>query len=199
MSDKRKVSTDALETLGTIIDKNAGRDAIHLAVEPVVAAHDLVRGQHIGLDENGCASCLAPKMLGIVDPFIDGLIKKGEMFWLIVYPRQITSLRHVWSHPDFADNPKTTKQKETSEQWVRNWIERTEDAPTYEDLISLAMTGHGVEQSEYYGNRWSLDNDYLFSSGMDACGEIEPALWDHLEVITGKPISERPTYFSCSC
>lgn len=35
--DKRSVSTDALETLGTIIDDRAGRDAIHLAVEPVHA------------------------------------------------------------------------------------------------------------------------------------------------------------------
>ena len=31
MSDTRKVSTDALETLGTIIDETAGRDAIHMA------------------------------------------------------------------------------------------------------------------------------------------------------------------------
>ena len=32
MSDKRSVATDALETLGTIIDETAKRDAIHLAV-----------------------------------------------------------------------------------------------------------------------------------------------------------------------
>lgn len=36
MSDKRKVTTDALETLGNIIESR-GRDAIHLAAEPVVA------------------------------------------------------------------------------------------------------------------------------------------------------------------
>jgi hypothetical protein len=40
-ADNRPVATDALATLGTIIDKTAARDAIHLAVEPVVAAHTL--------------------------------------------------------------------------------------------------------------------------------------------------------------
>lgn len=43
MSDKRSVATDALETLGTIIDDKQKRDAIHLAVEPVVAGE---RGSH---------------------------------------------------------------------------------------------------------------------------------------------------------
>jgi hypothetical protein len=199
MSDKRSVSTDALATLGTIIDETAGRDAIHLAVEPVVAAHKLIPGQDVGLDEHGEASVLAEKTLGIVDPFLTTNVEKGQMFWLIVYPRQITSLRHVWSHPDFSDNPKTIGEKVTSEKWVRDWIERTDDAPTYEDLISLAKTGCGIEQDEDYGNRWQMDSDYLLSRGRDACGVIEPALWDHLEVITGAKITERPGYFSCSC
>ncbi len=35
MSDKRSVATDALATLGTIIDETAKRDAIHLAVIPM--------------------------------------------------------------------------------------------------------------------------------------------------------------------
>lgn len=45
-----KVATDALETLGTHpIPDNSGRDAIHLAVEPVVAGEVLYPGQRIGL------------------------------------------------------------------------------------------------------------------------------------------------------
>ncbi len=39
MSDTRTVATDALAMLGTIIDENAKRDAIHLAVIPMVAGH----------------------------------------------------------------------------------------------------------------------------------------------------------------
>ena len=40
MSDKRKVSTDALETLGTLIGSDEKRDAIHLAVIPCEAQDD---------------------------------------------------------------------------------------------------------------------------------------------------------------
>ena len=51
-ADKRSVSTDALETLGTIIDESAGRDAIHLAVEPCISDEILYPGQQIGIKGN---------------------------------------------------------------------------------------------------------------------------------------------------
>ncbi len=108
-ADKRSVHTDALETLGTIIDEGEARDAIHLAVEPVVAACDLRPGEHVGLDERGMAAPWVEKKLGIVDPFLTRMVRQGERFWFVVYPRQIKSLRHVWTHPDFpeiADLPK---------------------------------------------------------------------------------------------
>jgi len=100
--DKRSVATDALETLGTIIDDKAGRDAIHLAVEPVIAAMHLNPGEDVGLLPDGRAS-KSDNPLGIVDPFLKGVVFPGERFWLVVYPRQITSLRHVWSHPAFPE------------------------------------------------------------------------------------------------
>jgi len=50
-ADKRSVSTDALATLGTIIDDTAGRDAIHLAVEPIIAGEKLYPGQDVGISE----------------------------------------------------------------------------------------------------------------------------------------------------
>jgi len=102
--DKRSVATDALETLGTIISSKEKRDAIHLAVENAVAAHTLYAGQDVGLEE-GKATIHAAKLLGIVDPFVKGPIHTGQRFWLVVYPRQIHSLRHVWTHPDFPESP----------------------------------------------------------------------------------------------
>lgn len=50
-ADKRKVSTDALETLGTIIDSGQKRDAIHLAVEPVIAGECLAPGAHVVINQ----------------------------------------------------------------------------------------------------------------------------------------------------
>ena len=47
-SDNRTVTTDALETLGSLITPAEGRDAIHLAVENVVAAMSLRPGEDVG-------------------------------------------------------------------------------------------------------------------------------------------------------
>lgn len=107
-ADNRSVHTDALATLGKPdIDYNgipAARDAIHLAVEPVKAGCTLYRGDHVMI-ENGVAfpvrGPLEPGAVGIVDPFLLEPINPGQKFWLVVYPRQITSLRHVWTHPLF--------------------------------------------------------------------------------------------------
>lgn len=100
MSD-RSVSTDALETLGMIHYRPEGRDAIHLAVEPVEAGAPLNPGQHIKID-NGQAVPGQPHgdAIGIVDPFLPRQVQEGERFWLVIYPRMVTSLRHVWEHPD---------------------------------------------------------------------------------------------------
>lgn len=103
-ADKRSVHTDALATLGTIIDETAARDAIHLGVLPVIAGENLLPGEHLFLfvgkayKDVGAANV---QLVGIVDPFLNEPVARGERFWLIVYPRTITSLRHVWEHPHF--------------------------------------------------------------------------------------------------
>lgn len=95
-------------TLGTIIDDQQKRDAIHLAVEPAVAGEGMGPGDDVTIcdgtawradegDED------AP--LGIVDPFLKSRVRKGERFWVVLYPRTIQSLRHVWTHPALPDEP----------------------------------------------------------------------------------------------
>jgi len=118
--DKRSVSTDALETLGTILTTPQGRDAIHLAVEPVVAGCALQPGDDILVDHSSGKAIAfnyvyvggAPggkklgrgEGMGIADPFIKkDVIERGERFWFVMYPRQVHSLRHVWSHPAFPE------------------------------------------------------------------------------------------------
>ena len=103
--DKRSVTTDALETLGKIISENEKRDAIHLAVEPVKAGTVLMAGQHITVSEGVAYPASVGKGLGIVDPFLSSHVEPGQLFWFVMYPRMVHSLRHVWTHPAFADEP----------------------------------------------------------------------------------------------
>jgi hypothetical protein len=212
-AEKRKVATDALETLGSIIDDTAGRDAIHLAVEPIIAGEILYAGQHIGIvdrhDGVRVASTKATKKLGIVDPFIQGPVPEGSRFWFVVYPRQITSLRHVWSHPNFPEgdvviadkkkvseiihnNPdKTTiatyneiHEKHISEEWIRNYAIRIP--------LDYNVLMNGAHDYQRYGNYLS------FGSLLE--GEYLPdEFWDHYEMVTGEKVDSRGNFFSCSC
>lgn len=188
--DKRNVSTDALETLGTIIGEWAGRDAIHLAVEPVIAGCQLYPGQAIGLSPDGKALPVTlSKGLGIVDPFLPHVVQKGERFWMVVYPRQITSLRHVWTHPDFPDPsiPRSEESMEASERWLREFVAKS-DCPDYDTLMAIALSD-------------ANDGEYITIGGQDAHGDIPPEFWHHMEVVTGRvvPRDKQARYFSCTC
>jgi hypothetical protein len=190
VSDKRSVATDALETLGTIIDDRAKRDAIHLAVIPAIAGMTgLQPGNPVKLVD-GVALWALDDGIGIVDPFLTEGVKKGERFWLVIYPRTINSLRHVWTHPALPDEPELGRAPENSraesEQWLRNYCDDGGNPP-YDYLLRAVKDEH------------SYGHDYLTIDGRDASGEIPDELWNHLEVVLGKKLHNRPKYFSCSC
>lgn len=189
MADKRTVMTDALETLGTIITEREKRDAIHLAVLPIEAGEQLYPGRDVGIGADGKAYFKVDKLVGIVDPFVPGGVNKGQWFWLVIYPRKITSLRHVWVHPDIDDVPDMTSDRARSEAWLRNFCD-TADCPNYETVIGRIISGS-------HASGWS--EDYFHFDGQDAHSEIPPEFWDHAEIVTGKKIAERPVSFSCSC
>lgn len=197
MSDKRTVATDALETLGSIIGEEQKRDAIHLAVEPVIAGERLKPGEDIGV-VNGIATTEAP-FLGIVDPFLKTPVRKGEMFWFIMYPRQVNSLRHVWTHPAFPDSDVPVLDRSESEKWLREYIARTEGFSdwSYEDVLTVAGGGEvGEASDDYY--RLSHQGGYISSGGRDAYGSIDPEFWRHAEIVLGRKL-EHAEHFSCSC
>jgi hypothetical protein len=92
--------------LGSLIeDGDRRRDAIHIAVAPVMAAERLLPGQHVGLvsgDTEHVGAMEPNRCLGIVDPFLRQPVEEGQRFWLFLYPNTITSLRHYWAHPAFT-------------------------------------------------------------------------------------------------
>jgi hypothetical protein len=192
-ADKRTVTTDALETLGTIIGDGEKRDAIHLAVENVVAGERLSPGEHINLRDGKAYATAGGKNVGIVDPFLQCHVNAGDRFWLVVYPRQIKSLRHVWEHPDFPASVETQVQVVASpEAESKAWIETfaTELDQTYSRLMEAARKW--IEESD-----WTYDNSETYK-------EVDyakwPIFWKHFEIVTGqKVVNHDDTFFTCSC
>lgn len=202
-ADKRSVSTDALETLGNIINEHQKRDAIHIAVEPVIAGERLSPGAHVGPRADGTWGTEAERHLGIVDPFLTANVRKGQRFWLLVYPRKITSLRHVWSHPDFSDPDPHAEQtaeavskrltesaeKKASENWLRSYAAELPDGgATLENLLI-----HTKEHIEY-GDYWSEGGRFEGIS-------LPMEFWHHYEIYTGEKVEDgkKESFFSCSC
>lgn len=94
------MAANYVPNLGGIPDEAAYRDAVHVAVAPVVAGQSLWPGQHVGIAE-GKAWTECVNLIGIVDPFRCGRVFLGERFWLLLYPGTVTNLRHTWQHSAF--------------------------------------------------------------------------------------------------
>lgn len=203
MSDKRSVHTDALATLGTILDETAARDAIHLAVEPVVAGEELCAGDPVVLRDGLAWRSGGQRPVGIVDPFLPRTIysqmepprsvRAGERFWLVVLPRTITSLRHVWSHPAFppADLAATAEavaleRKRAGEQWLRNFA-ASNNIDSYDRMLEDAAEAA------------ACDHTPQFFHGHDGSGDIPDEFWDHYQAVTGDAPKHRPDWFTCEC
>lgn len=183
--------SDALDTLGTILDGDLGRDAVHIAVCAPATVYPSQR-----VTKDGFPADTLPDAVGIVDPFLpDRRICKGEWFWLCLFPRTITGLSHVWSHPAFTDAPMKTAaevSKESSENWLRHFC-YDNDCPDYETVMAKAKL-----VAEGRNDAW--DDNYLHFDDMDAHGEIPAEFWGHVEIVLDTEITgTRPNYFSCAC
>jgi hypothetical protein len=169
-------------TLGKIIwrlDEPATRDAVHVAIAPVVAGEALLPGTHVGLDADGKA-IKTGSHIGIVDPFLANPVSAGGRFWLLLYPNSITSLRHDWSHPAFPSGD----QKTDARTWIEWWAIQLDQS--YESLMKAADLW--VEAGEYTQSYKEVDYD------------LWPVFWGHYEKLTGRrPKSMEDTFFTCSC
>lgn len=184
------------------------RDAIHIATAAVYAAHVLKPGQHVGLSTTSERADVmegnSATPLGIVDPFLKSTVKKGERFWVFLYPGSIRSLRHNWTHPDFdkrlvevavgklVESPSHKRMRAFAAglDWETDW---------YNALVRTGpiTMGEVLEHAKDY-----INNGEYWSEGGRFEGEgIYAEFWDDFEIITGIPApdKDRGHFFSCSC
>lgn len=183
---------DTLQAIGKIIPKNVTmeRDAVHIAIAPVVAAEPLTVGEHVGILLDGTASKAALTKVGIVDPYLKTFVKKGQTFYIFLYPGSITSLTHHWSHPAFLTEltPAQIAAGE-AEEWIRNWAEEMDITGGFERVMEAAAnTARGD---------WDFINEGAKFEGTNMPDEF----WGMYEKLQGTtvPLERRGNFFSCSC
>ncbi len=224
-ADKRTPHTDALETLGTVHQHREFRDAIHLAVEPVVAGEDLAVGEEITyVNGKAFAKRRGEESVGIVDPFLKERIREGDRFWLVVHPRMISSLRHVWSHPAFPDEAAVTFLKQAQatpeDNQVAELMAQTPEELAYAWIVEYAesLSSENGDDDEYGGtvtaeeliqygwdfyesNRKGSWGDYLNKGGLLEGVSVADEFWDKLAILKGVAIEQehRGSFFTCSC
>lgn len=175
------------DAIGKLLSADQQRDAIHIAVAPVVAARTLKPGAHVGLNDKGEADDLVQPDVGIIDPFVLAPVKKGQRVFLFLYPNTITSLRHEWTHPAFSA---TLDAKSASERWMRDWAMKHMGEDYYgggkvseESAYNFAIeAGHNLNIGPYESARDHIDHEW----------------WRHWETITGCE-GKQGEYFSCAC
>lgn len=188
--------------LGKIIDAAAQRDAIHIAIAPVVAIERMYPGDAIGLVVGSSEKVgRAFKPIGIVDPFLPKYVDPGERFFMFLYPQTVTGMRHHWQHPAFADAPTPApsrsmpdippvhEAKSASTAWLENLAD------------SIGLTYQGLmEAAERYNAGGQCTTQMGDMTWQDGLYGKEEEFWRHYEVVTGEKAQD-PTaqFFSCSC
>ena len=185
--------------LGTLLTPEAKRDAIHVAVAPVVAGENLRPGEHVGVSPDGVASGSRP-FVGIVDPFLSVHVKPGERFYLFLYQNTVTSLRHEWTHPAFGGAPPFKSANEASdayaesERWLRAYAEKKNEY----------TVGKSGKEAAYQELLEGLRTRSLHFNGNDLYGyyDLEGDADDlrfHGERVLGIRIDFDNFTYSCSC
>lgn len=180
------------ETIGELItDDCQQRDAIHVAVAPVVAYEKLYPGQLIGLRDGTNEAVSRPRReahntIGIVDPFLVGPVYPGDKFWAFLFPNTVTGMRHEWQHPAF--------------------VEFSHGVPAaWEYMRGLALgTDYTAEDLVEAGRDYLRSGYRLVQQDSETLREDTNAreYWKHFQAITGAvvPASELESVpFCCTC
>jgi hypothetical protein len=182
--------------LGRLIGgDNVQRDAVHIAVAPVIAGENLKPGTRIGFTglEAFVVSQKAKKQIGIVDPYLLHNVVKGERFYMFLFPNTITSLRHDWSHPEFAKEDESSTMDDTffklrgdkeAEEWINDFADRI--GSTYSEIMSGA-------------DDYQTSGDYLVRGGTFEGMSIPEEFWDMYERVKRITVEDRGSFLSCSC
>lgn len=202
--------------VGKLVEGDAERDAIHIAVAPSLAGEKLYPGQHVGPNTDGRFYSTGVKSIGIVDPFLTGVVFPEQCFYVFLYPGTITSLRHMWTHPAYQGEsgvvvqPLLTNAVETLAEALDAALSpsirkkgKPDPKQAARDFMEDFAYTHGMSSAESalaYGRRYLEEGDYMNVGEMESW-YVDDDYWEAYEVLTGEKVDpdRRGSFFSCSC
>jgi hypothetical protein len=183
--------------LGQFISKNEERDAIHIAVAPVIATEILLPGDRIGFVAGSTERVTKKAVhIGIVDPFLEDPIGPGTKIWMLLFPYTITSLKHSWTHPAFSSHP----AKERAKKWIENFADSMSMSDDYYDEDSKKMMTYEFLMST--ADNYVKTGETGFVGSTDIYDGKWPEFWKNYEIVTNTQISENDRIsipFRCAC
>lgn len=78
------------------------KDAIHTAIVSVRAGSLIRPGDKCKINQYNEAVACNSNSIGVADPWHNGNIIAGNIFWLIINQDEIPNVRHVWDHPSVS-------------------------------------------------------------------------------------------------
>jgi hypothetical protein len=217
--------------LGQIIPEHevAERDAVHIAVVPIVASERIGAGCPVGLSPTGEAVNYfryPTKAVGVADPYLLKDVQKGERFYLFLKPNTITALRHEWTHPAFdLSTPAPNTQSLPSAAARRRAATRAAAPaplamqqkihPTAHAVAEMLTTSAHKQLLMDFANQIDISLDELIDGARDYAqrgeymseGEkfesvsIPKGFWEAYQAFTQEvvPAESQDNFFSCSC
>lgn len=192
-SDREGALSGSGPKLGKLIEGfDPPRDAIHMAVIPVVAGERLKPSESVVMKDGKAFFRTSGPAVGIVDPWLDvEAAEPGQRFWLLLRPGTITALRHEWSHPTFpTPEGATDTDKAASAEWMNEfigeWWKDEKRVPMWQEVLG-----------ELISKGWVTTYGHSITSS-----EVDDEFWFHAERLTGRRFTaeEREnTTFSCVC
>jgi hypothetical protein len=183
------------EQIGKKLSAEAQRDAIHIAVLPVVADDDWIApGETVRLAEgtnNLVRRAQGGPSIGIADPFLNEPIRKQDRFWVFIHPNTVTGMRHEWEHPQIDHSKPATNE---SEAWLQQFA--LEWSLDYDELIAEA-SAKSAHSGDHYVTAQGID-----LHGAQELGSDHDLFWSHLQNLTGKQfdLQHRNNFgWSCTC
>ena len=167
----------------------AHRDAVHIAVVPVIAGMNLKPGERLILLGNKAYVAMGDEPVGIVDPFLEDNVQEDEPFWMFMFPNTVTELRHDWSHPGVSPEVEITGDRAESEKWLSDFANKY--GMDYATMI---------HEAQYVG--YIVTHDVGDIHSWDEVEEDRNVFFDHLEVVLGRKFDSHhrgETELSCSC